>query len=491
MAHYMNEDALVGGVQPRIWRQVRERAVPASLMQICLRHIGPSLGNARPIIGIDASATIKHCVRMQGESGALSMFFERLCRLLTLPATIFFIFDRGGPLAGTSHVDGTRAGHYTFAHAFSRECLEIIADLGFTWLASAGEAAADLAILEQRGAIKLIMSDDISPLIFGASKMVCWPSNDLAVNGDPVAVDLLHSWRIRRDDLVLVALLCAGKHFQGFRVSSDVAFRLRAYDLSDDLVRLAHAIVSPAEHLAARQAWRQRLYDALAHDALDVLPKGADQLSADKIPINFPSTAILNLVRAYYNPLVDLTTPVPQFQGSTKPNLAGIIHTVYRRFYPTPAGFPGLRQLTRRLIHSFWPGVILYGRHAWNGLDVASCSALRTGFLYFGLDLPPALQLFDPVTVAGSVRQPGTWRGISGARIRVDTEPLISAIARVVRKPVQAVTYENASTLEMCIPYAVLVPTHPLAWFLLPPPASEFEGDVDSEVESSEVDGAL
>ena len=62
------------------------------------------------------------------------MFYERLCRLLTLPATIFFVFDRGGPLAGTSHLEGSRTGHYTVAHPFSRECLELIADFGFTWL---------------------------------------------------------------------------------------------------------------------------------------------------------------------------------------------------------------------------------------------------------------------------------------------------------------------------------------------------------------------
>ena len=76
------------------------------------------------------------------------------------------------------------------------------------------------------------------------------------------------------------------------------------------------------QQLAARQAWRQRLCDALAHEPL----------SADKIRPNFPSTAVLDLVRAYYNPAIDFTMPVPHFQGSRKQNVAGIIDTVHQRF---------------------------------------------------------------------------------------------------------------------------------------------------------------
>lgn len=109
------------------------------------------------------------------------------------------------------------------------------------------------------------------------------------------------------------------------------------------------------------------------------------------------------------------------------------------------------------------------------------------------MDLPPILDLFDLVVTTGDVRQPDTWRGISGARIRVTTEPLIGAIARVMRKPVQAVSYENASPLEMSVPYAVLIPTHPSAWFFPPPPSAEFEEavDTDSEAESGEVEDVI
>lgn len=121
------------------------------------------------VLGIDVSAWIYHARASTGGANAsLRLLLFRLLRLLSQPHLIpLFIFD--GPLRPRAKRGSIRRVNDWGETKALKELLEA---LGMQWREAPGEAEAELAVLNQRGSVQGVMSDDVDALLFGARLLV-------------------------------------------------------------------------------------------------------------------------------------------------------------------------------------------------------------------------------------------------------------------------------------------------------------------------------
>ncbi|KZV72094.1 hypothetical protein PENSPDRAFT_683959 [Peniophora sp. CONT] len=436
---------LQAGHLPHIWKRLRDATSTMSVMNAALTHLHGNYSNLRReqfIIGVDATSALWYCINnMYG----IDVLYDRLCTLLRLPVTVIFYFDSDSPPpCSRRDIDNFPDWADNTTQAF----IEFIEAFGFSWYRCMGEAAADLARLQLRGKVDVIMSDDIYPLVFGAGSFCSWPK---ATHGDETAVDLYMAvdLPLSREDLILVLILSGGKHSQDIGIGGvRVALRLCAYGLAHTLrvlaLRADGMAAIPLAHACAD--WRAALLDALTE------LKVSDRMLA-RVPQHFPSPKVLELVATYWRSGGDWITPVPYFRGSTMPNVAVVFQLLRHHVYRMQLGVHRVRIIAQRMRQDFWLGVVMQ----YILLDPDSPRRLRSRVA--GIAMPPLLDVVDVVmedATHNEVIIPNRWLG--GARAcatRVVVAPLLAAIAAESGHDVDSISVGIEPEISLDVPFLI------------------------------------
>jgi holliday junction resolvase YEN1 len=146
----------------------------------------------------------------QGSNPSLRTFYYRLCHLLSTPLHPLFIFDgpRKPPFKRNVR---TFVGADTFQTRFLKRLITVF---GFVWWDAPGEAEAECAVLQRRGTVDVVVTEDVDAVMFGAGKVArevggtgSGGKREWVVYEDVEAVTGLD-----RDGLVLCAMMSGGDY---------------------------------------------------------------------------------------------------------------------------------------------------------------------------------------------------------------------------------------------------------------------------------------
>ncbi|KAL2174370.1 uncharacterized protein P884DRAFT_230295 [Thermothelomyces heterothallicus CBS 202.75] len=263
-----------------------------------------------------------------GANPAIRTLFYRLTRLLGLAIRPIFVFDGPNKPAFKRNKRSSGRGD-SVSIAMAKRLIRLF---GFTIHEAPGEAEAECAMLQQKGIVDAVLSEDVDTIMFGCRKTLRnWSAEGSKGSKTPTHVSMFDAdaiaagpTKLDREGMVLVALMSGGDYLPegvpgcGVKVACEAA---RA-GFGRDLCRIKRA---DRDGLAA---WKARLLHELRtnesgffrtrHKALD-------------IPENFPNMEIL---RYYTHPVVSREAAVER---------------VKREFLATGnVDIVGLREFTRQ-----------------------------------------------------------------------------------------------------------------------------------------------
>ncbi|KAH0832353.1 PIN domain-like protein [Lanmaoa asiatica] len=104
-----------------------------------------------------------------GPSPELRTLFYRLAAVLSMPIHVFFVFD------GRARPNLKRGARvHRKSHWLARPFQELLDAFGFSWCEAPGEAEAELAALNQRGLVDIVLTTDSDAAVFGATCIARW-----------------------------------------------------------------------------------------------------------------------------------------------------------------------------------------------------------------------------------------------------------------------------------------------------------------------------
>ncbi|KAL5621286.1 hypothetical protein BROUX41_006756 [Berkeleyomyces rouxiae] len=231
-----------------------------------------------------------------GFSPELRTLFYRLTRLRSLAIEPIFVFDGPNKPKIKRNKNSTRS---ETASAATAQAKRIIRMFGLLTHDAPGEAEAECALLQQRGIVDAVFSEDVDTIMFGCTHTLRFARNQKP-SGPPMHVVSHRADRIRRDQqldregMVLIAMMSGGDYDPdgvencGVKVASEAA---RA-GFGKSLCALKAA---DAEGI---RAWREKLQHELATNESRFFRQKHKAL---KIPDSFPNMEIL---RYYTHPVV-------------------------------------------------------------------------------------------------------------------------------------------------------------------------------------------
>jgi holliday junction resolvase YEN1 len=102
----------------------------------------------------------------KGSNPALRTFYYRLCRLLKLNINPIFVFE-GSQKPPFKRNQPAKSGQ----HFETKALKALVHAFGFVTWDSPGEAEAECALLQKRGVVDLVITEDVDALMFGAEKV--------------------------------------------------------------------------------------------------------------------------------------------------------------------------------------------------------------------------------------------------------------------------------------------------------------------------------
>ncbi|RMZ81861.1 hypothetical protein DV738_g1991, partial [Chaetothyriales sp. CBS 135597] len=235
-----------------------------------------------------------------GKNPALRTLYYRLLKILALPIHPLFVYDgRNKPLTKRGRVVTRWGGHCVASEGSKR----LLKQFRFPHHDAPGEAEAECAMLQQRGIVDMVMSDDGDAIMFGSRVTLRdWSMEGTKGNKSPTHVSLLDSARIKQrsgidpDGMILVALLSGGDYnpdgLPGFGPS--LACEIARAGFGQDLLDLVRGGGSEADIAG----WRERLQFELESNESGFFKRRHPKL---KIPDTFPDRTLLSY---YTNPAV-------------------------------------------------------------------------------------------------------------------------------------------------------------------------------------------
>jgi len=268
-----------------------------ALSKLAVEHLEKT---QRPLrIAIDAAIwSFQNQAGQGGKNPALRTLFYRLLRLLALPIHPVFVYDgKNKPLMKR----GKTVSRYgtCIPNETSKKLVRLFQFPDHT---APGEAEAECALLQKRGIVDAVMSQDVDAIMFGcALTLRDWSKEGTRGNKAPTHVNVLNLPRIKErtgldpDGMVLVALLSGGDYDEagvpGF--GPGLACEIARAGFGTDLLEL---IVDEDE--AGLQEWRERLQYELETNESGYFKTKHKSL---KVPEDFPNRTILGY---YTNPAV-------------------------------------------------------------------------------------------------------------------------------------------------------------------------------------------
>ncbi|KAI3615718.1 hypothetical protein WG66_011963 [Moniliophthora roreri] len=232
---------------------------------------------------------------------------------------------------------------------------------GFEIHVAPGEAEAELAEMNARGIIDIVMTDDVDALIFGAEFVVRFakPEDVKGKICDDVyiymhtAIKNDDSLGLTRQGLVLLALIAEGDYDTGIpKAGIETGLALARCGFGDTLIEGYLRYKATSKQLQTfLTEWRLALKRELHTNSQGFLATHCHKLAKD-LPDSFPELGILD---AYWNPTMSWspghTPPNTSSWRPHLPKLPNLVQFCQQHLFPCPLL---LKQLHRRV----WPGMV-------------------------------------------------------------------------------------------------------------------------------------
>lgn len=245
-----------------------------------------------------------------GSNPILRTLYYRLVRLLSLAIQPLFVFD--GP-----HKPPFKRGKKTTpagGSARNHDVKQLLDLFGFAHHMAPGEAEAECALLQRKGVVDAVLSEDVDTLMFGCTRFLRnWSSDSSRGSAAPTHVSLYEHEAMKRSKagldrqgMILIALMSGGDYIPegipgcGIKLACEAARAGFGSSLCT-LIRSTEADI---------EAWR----DNLSHE-LQTNESGffRTKHKALKIPRDFPNMEVL---KYYTNPVVSSETKLEQLRES-------------------------------------------------------------------------------------------------------------------------------------------------------------------------------
>jgi holliday junction resolvase YEN1 len=327
-----------------------------------------------------------------GKNPALRTFFFRLVKLLALPIHPVFVYDgKNKPLTKR----GKTVSRYGM-NIESRMSKKLVSLFHFPCHEAPGEAEAECALLQRKGIVDAVMTQDVDALMFGCGLTFRDWSREGAGrkgNGTPTHVSVFEVEKVKKvsrgldaNAMILVAMLSGGDYNEDgvAGIGCTLACEIARAGFGTDLLEAVRA----KDEEAIRE-WRERLQYELETNESGYFKAKRKTI---KIPDSFPDRTILEY---YMNPIVSAEEELPA--------LAFAWDDIWREHIDVPA----LRRYTADTFD--WQ----YKSGAWNFVR-----KLAPALLSDKLQRGTASSLLTSVDQISGMRRHFDTGGISELRIR-------------------------------------------------------------------------
>ncbi|EFX06036.1 flap structure-specific endonuclease [Grosmannia clavigera kw1407] len=231
-----------------------------------------------------------------GANPAIRTLFYRLVRLLGIPIQPIFVFD--GPNKPAFKRNKRSAKSDGTATAMAKRLIRLF---GFMAHDAPGEAEAECALLQQRGVVDAVLSEDVDTIMFGCTRTLRNWSSATATTSPPTHVSMYETDSLQQDKsgldregMVLVALMSGGDYLPEGIPGCGVKLACQAAKagFGRSLCRLKRSDTS------ALASWRANLVRELQTNESRFFRTCHRKLL---IPEQFPS---LEILRYYTHPVV-------------------------------------------------------------------------------------------------------------------------------------------------------------------------------------------
>ncbi|KIW10578.1 hypothetical protein PV08_11542 [Exophiala spinifera] len=327
-----------------------------ALAKLAIEHLEQS---KRPLrIAIDAAIwNFQTQAGQGGKNPALRTLFYRLVKLLALPIDPVFVYD------GTNKPLTKRGRTVSrYGTCISNEMSKkLIQAFRFPHHTAPGEAEAECAMLQSKGLVDAVMSQDVDAIMFGSTLTLRdWSKEASKHNSSPTHVSVLDLPRIKSlsgldpKGMILVALMSGGDYDEAgvTGIGSTLACEIARAGFGSDLLEL----VRNADENGIKE-WRERLQYELETNESGYFKMKRKLV---KIPETFPNRKILGY---YLNPAV---TPEDQLLN---------LETKWREAWASEVDVPAMREYVRETFEwDFKPG-------AWKFVRVMAPALLTNRLL--------------------------------------------------------------------------------------------------------------
>ncbi|MCJ1371401.1 hypothetical protein MMC20_002616 [Loxospora ochrophaea] len=289
-----------------------------------------------------------------GSNPALRTLYYRLIRLLYFSIQPVFVFD--GPNKPSLKRNVSTKPQSVSLQYFHANTQRMLGLFGFAFHTAPGEAEAECALLQRKGIVDAVLSEDVDTLMFGCTlSMRNWGQEGTKGNKAATHVDIYNAEAIKngqarldKEGMILIALMSGGDYNTagvpgcGIQIACQAA---RA-GFGRDLCRLLDK-----DYNGLRQ-WRERLQDELCTNKSGCFRVKHKAL---KIPDSFPDETIFGY---YKNPVVSSAETVrflrTQIKWDRPVDVQGLRNFVGEAFnWRTISG-------ARRLIRGLAPALLVH-----------------------------------------------------------------------------------------------------------------------------------
>lgn len=317
---------------PGLWAEFASVATHTTWDEVAWRAYRT---HGRPLrLGIDAALWLFHVKKAQGGARPeLRALFYRLARLLEKPIEPLFVFD--GPQR--PHFKRNARVHGV-TRPIERQLCGMLDAFSFAHCTAPGEAEAELAWLNERGAVDAVLTDDVDFFVFGGRTAYRQTSEDA------LAVYDVGRLGVDRNALALIALLAGGDYdTRGMpKCGIKTAFSLAAAGYG---ARLVDAFKSGGSALVA---WRSDVCAELTDNPSGRLARRMPRLAADMVHA-FPQDTLRGVISYYIDPIISGVMPIISTRPLQVGDLAQCVSTLFQWPPDTAA----------RRMERIYPGIFL------------------------------------------------------------------------------------------------------------------------------------
>ncbi|KAL9057414.1 MAG: hypothetical protein Q9162_002359 [Coniocarpon cinnabarinum] len=267
--------------------------------------------NGRPLrLAIDISIWLFQIQSSKGGTNpALRTFYYRLLRLISLSIHPLFVFD--GPNKPPFKRNKRTGPNVASVPEFLAK--QLLKQFGLPFHLAPGEAEAECALLQQKGIVDAVLSEDVDTLMFGSGLTLrSWSPEPSVKTKSPTHVNVYDarttkaSAGLDREGMILVAMMSGGDYIpEGVPgIGQKTACEAARARFGEDLCRIKKG------DKKAITEWKERLIHELRTNESKHFKQKHKTL---EIPDDFPRTDVLSY---YTNPVVSSNEKVSQLKAS-------------------------------------------------------------------------------------------------------------------------------------------------------------------------------